>query len=46
LTVFLLVILNPLSENGHEKMCKDLMFFFQENCYMALTLLKTKSTIL
>jgi hypothetical protein len=45
-TVFLLVILNPLSENGHEKMCKDLMFFFQENCYMALTLLKTKSTIL
>jgi hypothetical protein len=44
--VFLWVILNPLSENGHEKMCKDLMFFFQENCYMALTLLKTKSTIL
>jgi len=46
LAVFLFVILNPLHEDGHEKMCKDLMFFFQENCYMALILLKTKSTIL
>lgn len=43
--VFFLVILNPLSENGHEKMCKALMIFFQENCYMALNMLKNKSTI-
>jgi len=46
LIVFLLVISNPLSEIGHEKMCKDLMFFFEERCYMSLALLKSKSTIL
>jgi hypothetical protein len=45
LIVFLLVILNPLSEIGHEKMCNQLMIFFQEDCYAALNLLKTKSTI-
>ena len=45
LIVFLLVILNPLSENGHEKMCNQLMYFFQEDCYAALNLLRTKSTI-
>jgi hypothetical protein len=42
---FLFVILNPLSEVGHEKMCKALIFFFKENCYMALEMLKSKSTI-
>lgn len=45
LIIFLLVILNPLSEIGHEKMCSQLMNFFQEDCYAALNLLKTKSTI-
>jgi hypothetical protein len=45
LIVFFIVITNPLSESGHEKMCKDLMYFFQEHCYTALNMLKTKSTI-
>jgi hypothetical protein len=44
--VFLLVILNPLSEVGHDKMCQELMSLFQERCYMSLSLLKSKSTIL
>jgi hypothetical protein len=44
--VFLLVILNPLSEIGHDKMCLELMSLFQERCYMSLSLLKSKSTIL
>ena len=42
---FLFVILNPLSEVGHEKMCRALVFYFKENCYMALDMLKSKSTI-
>jgi len=42
---FLFVILNPLSEIGHKKMCIALIIFFQENCYMALDMLKSKSTI-
>ncbi len=46
LIVFLLVILNPLSETGHDKMCQQLMSVFQERCYMSLALLKSKSTIL
>jgi hypothetical protein len=44
--VFLLVILNPLSEVGHDKMCQELMSLFQERCYMSLSLLKSKSSIL
>jgi hypothetical protein len=44
--VFLLVILNPLSGDGHDKMCQELMSLFQERCYMSLSLLKSKSTIL
>jgi hypothetical protein len=44
--VFFLVILNPLSEVGHDKMCQELMSLFQERCYMSLSLLKSKSTIL
>lgn len=44
--VFLLVILNPLSETGHDKMCEQLMSLFEERCYMSLALLKSKSTIL
>ena len=44
--VFLLVILNPLSETGHDKMCEQLMSLFGERCYMSLALLKSKSTIL
>ncbi|WP_099339859.1 hypothetical protein [Candidatus Fonsibacter ubiquis] len=43
---FLLVILNPLSDSGHDKMCLELMSVFQERCYMSLALLKSKSTIL
>ena len=39
--VFLLVILNPLSEVGHDKMCQELMSLFQERCYMSLSLLKS-----
>ena len=46
LIVFLLVILNPLSEAGHDKMCQKLMLLFQQPCYMSLALLKSKSTIL
>lgn len=44
--IFFLVILNPLSEVGHDKMCLKLMSLFQERCYMSLSLLKSKSTIL
>ena len=44
--VFLLVILNPLSKVGHDKMCQELMSLFQEHCYMSLSLLGSKSTIL
>jgi len=44
--IFLLVILNPLSEAGHDNMCQKLMSLFQERCYMSLALLKSKSTIL
>jgi hypothetical protein len=44
--IFVLVILNPLSEVGHDKMCQELMSLFQERCYMSLSLLKSKSTIL
>jgi hypothetical protein len=44
--VFLLIILNPLSEAGHDKMCEELMSLFEERCYMSLALLKSKSTIL
>jgi hypothetical protein len=44
--VFLLVILNPLSEVGHDKMFQELMSLFQERCYMSLSLLKSKSSIL
>ena len=36
--VFLWVILNPLSENGHEKMCKDLMFFFKDLLFILNTI--------
>ena len=43
---FLLVILNPLSDIGHDKMCLELMSLFQERCYMSLALLKSKSTII
>ena len=43
---FLLTILNPLSDSGHDKMCLELMSVFQERCYMSLALLKSKSTIL
>lgn len=46
LIVFLLVILNPLSEAGHDKMCEKLMLLFEQPCYMSLALLKSKSTIL
>jgi hypothetical protein len=44
--VFLMVILNPLSKVGHDKMCQELMSLFQEHCYMSLSLLGSKSTIL
>jgi hypothetical protein len=44
--IFVLVILNPLSEVGHDNMCQKLMSLFQERCYMSLSLLKSKSTIL
>jgi hypothetical protein len=44
--VFILVILNPLSEAAHDKMCQQLISLFQERCYMSLALLKSKSTIL
>ena len=46
LIIFFLVILNPISEIGHDKMCLELMSLFQERCYMSLALLKSKSTIL
>jgi hypothetical protein len=45
LIIFFLIILNPLSEAGHDKMCFELMSVFQEHCYMSLGLLKSKSTI-
>ena len=46
LIIFFIIILNPLSEAGHAKMCHNLKYFFQENCYTALIMLKTKSTII
>lgn len=46
LIIFFLTILNPLSEIEHNKMCENLMTNFQENCGMALSMLKSKSTII
>ena len=46
LIIFFLTILNPLSEIGHNKMCENLMTNFKENCGMALSMLKSKSTII
>jgi hypothetical protein len=46
LIIFFLIILNPLTEAGHEKMCHNLKYFFEENCYMSLNLLRSKSTII
>lgn len=43
--IFLFIINNPLSEKGHEKMCLSLLTNFKEDCGMALSLLKTKSSI-
>ena len=45
LCLFFFIILNPLSASGHDKMCAELMLNFNENCNMALSLLKTKSKI-
>ena len=44
--IFFLTIFNPLSEIGHNKMCENLMINFKENCGMALSMLKSKSTII
>lgn len=46
LIIFFLTILNPLSEIEHNKMCENLMTNFKENCGMALSMLKSKSTII
>ena len=46
LIIFFLTILNPLSEIEHNKMCENLMTNFEENCGMALSMLKSKSTII
>lgn len=46
LIVFFFTILNPLSEIEHNKMCENLMTNFKENCGMALSMLKSKSTII
>ena len=45
LIIFFLVILNPLSAIGGEKMCEKLLTVFGERCYMSLGLLTSKSTI-
>lgn len=44
--IFFFIILNPLSEIEHNKMCESLMTNYQENCGMALSMLKSKSTII
>lgn len=43
---FLYIIFNPLTDQGHEIMCYTLKSNFNENCYGALTLLKSKSGVL
>ena len=43
---FIFIILNPISNTGHEKMCLSLMINFKEQCGMALNLLISKSGIL
>jgi hypothetical protein len=39
------IALNPLDSNGHAVMAKNLMMNFNETCYMACRLLKSKSSI-
>ena len=39
------IALNPLDGNGHAVMAKNLMMNFNETCYMACRLLKSKSSI-
>jgi len=46
LIIFFLTILNPLSEFEHNKMCEYLKINFKEDCGMALSMLKSKSTII
>lgn len=46
IVIFFITIFNPLSEIGHNKMCENLMINFKENCGMALSMLKSKSTII
>jgi hypothetical protein len=46
LIIFFITIFIELSEAGHSKMCNELMLEFNENCYAALQLLKTKSGII
>ena len=43
--VALYIALNPISEESHNLMRSSLMENFNENCYMACELLKTKSSI-
>jgi len=43
---FLYIIFNPLTDQGHEIMCYTLKSNFNENCYGALTFLKSKSGVL